>query len=460
MSPVVESQSAQQNLAESSKDKEFASEEAGASASPAQKKGRSLLHVPSRSPSQKIQPSPTSTGLSGATASDSRESIDGKSRESKSSFAGRPQQNGSTSSRHSANGTDPTNTPVNSQPSSPAAAPSPKRKKGGGFLAIFGCCSAPDDANALDGDDPPLPASKLKDIPPRPATATRRTGVPSDHAASGGVTELSEKDEPEEESKQLEEKYQSQPQPQYPSQPLQQLAPPLAGSSSANASSAGAKRNSETPTLDNNTPTTASTAVASTSNRETDSKRASLAGSGSVAPTLAVEPPLHGEATTTQTADRDAVEAAPRLSEDDDAEMPDADAIAASSQHMDADILTQATEVLPSVPPPPPGPAPASSSAAADSTAMTALEPAMEYQQPTALLPPIEPRLKGRKCLVLDLDETLVHSSFKVRALPLHMASPPSPSQDPSHRLTNRRHCTRPTLPYRSRSKAATTTST
>lgn len=30
------------------------------------------------------------------------------------------------------------------------------------------------------------------------------------------------------------------------------------------------------------------------------------------------------------------------------------------------------------------------------------------------LLPPIRPQLKNRKCLVLDLDETLVHSSFKV----------------------------------------------
>jgi RNA polymerase II subunit A small phosphatase-like protein len=29
------------------------------------------------------------------------------------------------------------------------------------------------------------------------------------------------------------------------------------------------------------------------------------------------------------------------------------------------------------------------------------------------LLPPLEPRFKGKKCLVLDLDETLVHSSFK-----------------------------------------------
>ena len=35
-------------------------------------------------------------------------------------------------------------------------------------------------------------------------------------------------------------------------------------------------------------------------------------------------------------------------------------------------------------------------------------------EQPKWLLPPIRPEHKGRKCLVLDLDETLVHSSFKV----------------------------------------------
>ena len=34
---------------------------------------------------------------------------------------------------------------------------------------------------------------------------------------------------------------------------------------------------------------------------------------------------------------------------------------------------------------------------------------------PHPLLDELVPELKGRKCLVLDLDETLVHSSFKVR---------------------------------------------
>ncbi|KAG8864518.1 hypothetical protein FRB96_005021 [Tulasnella sp. 330] len=34
--------------------------------------------------------------------------------------------------------------------------------------------------------------------------------------------------------------------------------------------------------------------------------------------------------------------------------------------------------------------------------------------QPCPLLPPLAPHHKGRKCLVLDLDETLLHSSFKL----------------------------------------------
>jgi len=34
--------------------------------------------------------------------------------------------------------------------------------------------------------------------------------------------------------------------------------------------------------------------------------------------------------------------------------------------------------------------------------------------QPAPLLPPLHAAHKGRKCLVLDLDETLVHSSFKL----------------------------------------------
>lgn len=38
----------------------------------------------------------------------------------------------------------------------------------------------------------------------------------------------------------------------------------------------------------------------------------------------------------------------------------------------------------------------------------------MQDGLPAPLLPPIAQEHTGRKCLVLDLDETLLHSSFKV----------------------------------------------
>ncbi|KAL8710144.1 MAG: hypothetical protein Q9220_005227 [cf. Caloplaca sp. 1 TL-2023] len=68
----------------------------------------------------------------------------------------------------------------------------------------------------------------------------------------------------------------------------------------------------------------------------------------------------------------------------------------------------------PALPPPPPIMAPSRPSAAERRTS-NGLAPT---DQPKWLLPPIDGRFRGKKCLVLDLDETLVHSSFKI----LHQA--------------------------------------
>ncbi|KAJ5697303.1 hypothetical protein N7488_010987 [Penicillium malachiteum] len=65
------------------------------------------------------------------------------------------------------------------------------------------------------------------------------------------------------------------------------------------------------------------------------------------------------------------------------------------------DVVRQPPQTTVVLPPPPPPPIPEVPSA-----------PERADQQ--WLLPPVVPRLQGRKCLVLDLDETLVHSSFKV----------------------------------------------
>lgn len=62
----------------------------------------------------------------------------------------------------------------------------------------------------------------------------------------------------------------------------------------------------------------------------------------------------------------------------------------------------------------------AAEQASHDASAVSTPEPAQKW-----LLPPIMPQFSGKKCLVLDLDETLVHSSFKVSQVSDTIPSPP-----------------------------------
>ncbi|KAI9677155.1 MAG: hypothetical protein M1829_002729 [Trizodia sp. TS-e1964] len=77
----------------------------------------------------------------------------------------------------------------------------------------------------------------------------------------------------------------------------------------------------------------------------------------------------------------------------------------------------------PILPPPPTNPPTSQQSFPTSSTQSIAptdaSSRAVSSEDPSRwLLPPIQPRFQGKKCLVLDLDETLVHSSFKI----LHQA--------------------------------------
>ncbi|KAF4974556.1 hypothetical protein FDECE_18653, partial [Fusarium decemcellulare] len=157
---------------EMTKDKDLLSPEDGTNS----KKGRGLLKVPSRSSSQRNQSSPTSTGLSGATVSDSRNSIGSRSKDSKGSLRGR-RRNGSTSSNRTGGETEPTNTPVNTQPSSPVA-PTQKKKSRGGLLSLFGCCVTPDSPNSNEENNENV--HKLDKLPQRPTSARSRTNTPQE----------------------------------------------------------------------------------------------------------------------------------------------------------------------------------------------------------------------------------------------------------------------------------------
>lgn len=90
--------------------------------------------------------------------------------------------------------------------------------------------------------------------------------------------------------------------------------------------------------------------------------------------------------------------------------------------------------------------------------------PVDEYGNPRPLLRELTPSDSGRKCLVLDLDETLLHSSFKVsmQALSFHKVKPACPwtKADLLYIVQFASSFTRPTLLFQWRSRVRCTTST
>lgn len=348
---------------ENSKEKELLSPEDSSSSK--KERGRGLLHVPSRSSSQRIQPSSTSTGLSGATAIDPRDSIGGNSKESKGSRLGRL-RNGSTSSNHSGVGTGPTNTPENSQPSSPAVA-AHNKKKSGGLFALFNCCGVPDHANGLEtAEEAP---HKVEKLGPRPTTASRRTVTPSDQPSSS--------------KSQLYEREMQQQSQQNTPENLKT-----------------GKRVSGTSTQDQST----------VGERDAESKQTTLVGTA--APIVTVDPPTTTANTTTTTYDTAKPAEETQAEKDAEGDVPMPDAEAASTQEA-KQPAGNADEPYTKIPPPPPGPIPAVPNA--PNGHLNEAMPVFAPDQPQkSLLPPRAPEFKGKKCLVLDLDETLVHSSFKI----------------------------------------------
>lgn len=98
-----------------------------------------------------------------------------------------------------------------------------------------------------------------------------------------------------------------------------------------------------------------------------------------------------------------------------DVEMPDAPPVPSAPEQLATHQEVPAPNLPPTpLPPPPPIPSPSRPGPSDRQTS----NGATTGDQQKWLLPPMADRFRGKKCLVLDLDETLVHSSFKI----LHQA--------------------------------------
>lgn len=314
------------------------------------KGGHGLLKVPSRSSSrQRNQSSTASTGLSGATVTDQRSSIDGRSKESRGSLGGR-ERNGSASTNRTGGDSERGRHLGNSQPSSPSTSEQKRRrKKNGGLLSILGCCVIPDTANTLEEGES-VNVQKVEKLSPRPATAKSRPTATQE----------------------------------------QQLGKPLNEKETGQSVSTASQIENQ--------------ASGSTQESTRDSKQPNNESKQTEPPAVTVDAP-----TPSREEEMAEAKTAPEATNSDDVELQDLE----REELQEIPVPSSQDSQLRTSPP-----LSTSGTTVVSVGAVTDTEvPAPEEQ--TWLLPPIAPEHKGRKCLVLDLDETLVHSSFKVSSIDL-----------------------------------------
>ncbi|KAL5615445.1 hypothetical protein BROUX41_005490 [Berkeleyomyces rouxiae] len=239
----------------------------------------------------------------------------------------------------------------------------PQRKKKGGIFALLGCCSAPE---INTNQEEPENVHKLDKLPVRPTTAKSaksarsRTQTPLDQPIPTGPTSTTTTN-------------------------TIATSPPVLSE----------KVSSSVPAVDS--AVTKEKRVSGLSQSEQSNTTATKRESkqSSIVPSAGVLPALDNDKPEPYVPQADATK-------DDD----ESEELISSNDLMrngNEESLQNGTDVLPEAPPPPPAPIPFQS-----------VDSSVPEDAPRSLLPEIAPAHKGRKCLVLDLDETLVHSSFKI----------------------------------------------
>lgn len=356
----------------------------------------SLVNIPSRTSSHQKSSEPTSTGTAVPSAPD--EPPPSPRRGSKRSLLSRSRNN-SRSSRRSARAARATENSKEAVPPLPQAdAPKTERKSRGGFLAFLNCCSPSELADDTKSDEPDVSAKKIKIQPAAQRTSRppEQNEVVENEKTLEGKTPVDERPVAgrpggEEEKGELSEK-KALDEARLRMSREDAFHAPVASGSVPSSTPANAR-----PADEGSPPNGDQDQIKSTTVIVPDMKP----DVNVIAPT-----PIEGEHPSE----------APSLEDDDkkagDVEMQDAPPAVPAIEEEPLDEPPQPAELQPQVPLPPPPPLAKRQEQIAANEIPPVPEASPEKQ--TWLLPPVEPHLKGRKCLILDLDETLVHSSFKI----------------------------------------------
>ena len=282
----------------------------------------------------------------------------------------------------------------------------PKAKKRGGFLSFLNCCSAPENANTVEGGDQAVPAKKAKVLQQKPGR--QPTPVVKANASAGESSTGESKDVGEE----------SIGGPEYSE--LKSAAKPTMITRSSKDKVSAEKPVAQAPTVASPAETTEPPAAAENRNQPLPPLPASNA---SLSPGVSTEQKMEPTPVIAGTAPPQLIEPDESVAEqgttindrtpqqeqaDSDIAMVDAPPLTTVVDEPSA-TARELTQAQVNLPPPPPR-------NGQDTTTPGSTDVTSSDKQ-RWLLPPLQPHFKGRKCLVLDLDETLVHSSFKVRTI-------------------------------------------